>query len=218
MEREVALRGKKEKSKTNFILLECCIIVMAIIVLGSLEIVNCMFFDLPVQRGIANWLFGMALIIFIVHFSFRQVFKIQEKLVLKHQQTNQVGRNLQHIMDNSADAIFAIDLNGKPLFANRALERITGFATASILKMNFYSLVAPEDSPNVLEQLRRGMVDDLTCRLFYFDLLKPNGGRASVEVSFTPLSNKKGQLIGFQGVARDLTAVKEKIYISPIQL
>jgi PAS domain S-box-containing protein len=191
---------------------------MAIIVLGSLEVVNCMYFDLPIQRGIANWLFGMALIIFIVHFSFRQVFKIQQGLLLKTEQTNQIGRNLQHIMDNAADAIFAIDLNGKPLFVNRALERITGYSVVTILKSNFYSLIAPEDSTNVSEQLRRGIADDLTCRLFYFDIMRQDGGRASIEVSFTPLNNKKGQLIGFQGVARDLTRVKEKIYISPIQL
>jgi PAS domain S-box-containing protein len=218
MEREAALRGKKEKSKTNFVQLECCIIIMAIIVLGSLEVVNCMYFNLPVQRGIANWLFGMALIIFIVHFSFRQVFKIQRGLLLKSEQTNQVGKNLQHIMDNTTDAIFAIDLNGKPLFVNRALERITGYPIAAILKTNFYRLIAPEDSANVSEQLRRGIMDDITCRLFYFDIMKQDGSRASTEVSFTPLNNKKGQLVGFQGVARDLTRVKEKIYISPIRL
>jgi PAS domain S-box-containing protein/putative nucleotidyltransferase with HDIG domain len=199
----------KKDSKNKFKTLEWFIVLMAGIVLGSLEAVNCLFFNLSYYRGIVDWFFGMALIVFIVHLSFRQIFKIQDKLVLKREQVKQADRSLRHIVDNTCDAIFTIDLQGRYTFANKPTEMLTGYSTERLLKTGINEIVSPEYRPLVQEHLKVVADDEPFKYPLEFEIVKPDCSTVPVEMNFMPVRNGSGDITGFQGVAKDVTRAKE---------
>jgi PAS domain S-box-containing protein/putative nucleotidyltransferase with HDIG domain len=199
----------KKDSKNKFKTLEWFIVLMAGIVLGSLEAVNCLFFNLSYYRGIVDWFFGMALIVFIIHLSFRQIFKIQDKLVLKREQVKQADRSLRHIVDNTCDAIFTIDLQGRYTFANKPTEMLTGYSTERLMKTGINDIVSPEYRPLVQEHLKVVADDEPFKYPLEFEIVKPDGSTVPVEMNFMPVKNGKGDITAFQGVAKDVTRAKE---------
>jgi PAS domain-containing protein len=121
----------KLDAKNRFKQLEWLIIGMAGTTLGSLQIVHYVFFssgiEITILQTILDWVFSMAIITFLVHFSFQQIGRIQEELIEKKEQATKAEKRLQHIIDCTQDTIFLINNKNQFTYASKSIQYITGY-------------------------------------------------------------------------------------------
>jgi len=191
--------------------LEALILFMAGATLASLQIIHYVFLSsgiaITALQMLLDWLFGMSIIFLLVHFSFREIYKMQNELIAQREQAGKAEKRMQHIIDSTQDIIFTLDRAGNFTFANRAIENMSGLPIDKILTSNIQSVLAPEYRSFILEQLKQ--YKDIAGRHLYIDIMKMDGSKVPVEMSFLPIRTRNGELAGFQGVARDITERRE---------
>lgn len=73
--------------RVQFRQLEALILVMAGTTLASLQIIHYVFFSagtpVAIPQMLLDWLFGMSIIFLLVHFSFREIYKIHNELIVQ---------------------------------------------------------------------------------------------------------------------------------------
>ena len=125
----MATETVRKELKIKFNQLEWLIIAMAGCTLASLHIIRFVIFNSGVQptilQMVLDWLFAMIIISGLVHFSFREMSKIQQELISKREQANKAEQRLQHIIDNTQDTIFIIDREGDLTFSSYEYRRYT---------------------------------------------------------------------------------------------
>ncbi len=197
--------------RVQFRQLEALILVMAGATLASLQIIHYVFFSMSISIAVPqmllDWLFGMSIIFLLVHFSFREIYKIHNELIVQREQANKAEKRIQHIIDITQDVIFTLDKEGNFTFANKAVENLTGYEISQILRNNIQFILSPEYRTFVPEQLNK--YKETSGRHLYIELVKNDGTNVPVELSFIPIKSRNGELNGFQGVARDITVQKD---------
>lgn len=206
----MAIEQSKQDTKNRFRQLEWLIIAMAGTTLGSLQIVHYVFFSAGVEitllQTILDWVFSMAIITFLVHFSFQQINKTQVELVEKKEQATKAEKRLQHIIDSTQDTIFLIDSNGHFVYASKSIEALTGYSTEHILNMSLNEIVSNEDKNFLAKQLLDSK--NLSGKHLYIDLLHSENKTIPVELSFIQIKIDD-ENTGFQCLARDITERRE---------
>ncbi len=210
-EKNMASEIVRKDSKVQIQQLEALILLMAGATLASLQIVQYMLLGtgtaVTALQMLLDWIFGMAVIFLLVHFSFREIFKIHNELVLQREQATKAEKRIQHIIDTTQDIIFTLDSEGNFTFANKAIEEISGYTIDKILANNIKYLLSPEYKTFVPDQLKR--FKEIAGRHLYVDLMKADGTLVPIELSFLPIKNRDGGLTGFQGIARDISERKD---------
>jgi PAS domain S-box-containing protein/putative nucleotidyltransferase with HDIG domain len=201
----------RKDSKIQIRQLEALILLMAGATLASLQIVHYLLLDtgtaVTALQMLLDWLFGMAVITLLVHFSFREIYKIHNELILQREQASKAEKRIQHIIDTTQDIIFTLDSDGNFTFANKAIEEVSGYTIDKILANNIKCILSPEYKTFVPEQLKR--YKEVAGRHLYVDIMKDDGTLVPIELSFMPIKNRDGELTGFQGIARDVSERKE---------
>jgi len=108
------------------------------------------------------------------------------------------------IVDNLADVVFTIDLEGNYTFCTPQAEKATGYTIQQLLSMNMKELIAPEHIPRVLKSLEVRSRTPAELPPIQFDIIRADGKRLPVEVK-TSLLLEGDNPIGVQGIARDIT-------------
>ncbi|HEX7165455.1 MAG TPA: ATP-binding protein [Acidimicrobiales bacterium] len=110
----------------------------------------------------------------------------------------------QHVVEHSSDGVYEVDLDGCIQYANRSLAVILGRPLESLIDARLADVVTPMD----------GSVEPLMTeppagsRRLELALVRADGVRRVVEVRMTTRT-RDGQPVGFQGVVRDVTAVRD---------
>ncbi|MBS3733703.1 MAG: PAS domain S-box protein [Phycisphaerae bacterium] len=120
------------------------------------------------------------------------------------EELRQSRERLQHIIQNTSDIIFQIDTTGTYTFANKAAEEITGYALEEVIGMNMSRLLAPEYVTPIFERLAKRLRGELLEQPFRFETIRKDGRRATLELTTAGIWHG-GDLVGVQGVARDVT-------------
>lgn len=207
----MANESVRKENRIHIQQLEALILFMAGATLASLQIIHYVFLSagiaLTAFQMVLDWLFGMSIIFLLVHFSFREIYKMHNELIMQREQSHKAERRIQHIIDTSLDVIFTLDKEGNFTFANKAVESLSGYSIDKILTNNIQCVLAPEFRSFIPEQLKQS--GDISGRHLYIDLMRIDGTKVPVELSFLPIRNRNGELTGFQGIARDITERKE---------
>ncbi|CAN5733499.1 hypothetical protein BH23CHL2_BH23CHL2_04610 [soil metagenome] len=118
----------------------------------------------------------------------------------------------RHFADSAQDAIVAVDLDERFLAANPAFERMCGYREDELLQMKVADIVESgflEEAREILQRLQSGeqsVTNRISARL-----RARNGERVVVEASASVIRSN-GEVIGFQGVLRDVTE-RERLQI-----
>ena len=111
------------------------------------------------------------------------------------------------IAERSFDSIYEMDLEGQITYISPAVGRVSGYTPEEILKIPLHDLV-PEpmltEAFQSLSQIARG--ENVTG--FELDLKRKDGTVAVTEINASPIF-KDGEVIGVQGVIRDITERKK---------
>ena len=112
----------------------------------------------------------------------------------------------RELFENSKDAIYVHDMNGRYTSVNRAAEKLSGYTREQLIGKHFSSLVAPEHARHVAEQLRRKL-ETHGETTYEIEMITSDGQRLPVEVS-SRLIFENGLPIGVQGCVRDISERK----------
>lgn len=201
----------RKDTKIQIRQLEALILFMAGATLASLQIVHYTFLSSGIAvtgfQMILDWLFGMSIIFLLVHFSFREIFKMHKELTRQKENANKAERRVQHIIDTTQDVIFTLDRSGNFTFINKAVEEIIGQTVDKVICRDIQSILSPEYRAFVPEQLKK--YKEIGGRHLYVDMIKSDGTLVPVEMSFLPMKDREGEMVGFHGIARDISERRE---------
>ena len=114
-------------------------------------------------------------------------------------------QQLESIVNDSADVIFALDIEGHFRSWNRAAERVFGWRAEEMLGRHLSEIVPPELlQQNELTQIEHAILAHGQCHLETVRLAK-DGRQVPVEVTVSLLRDPQGNPIGRSAILRDIT-------------
>lgn len=116
---------------------------------------------------------------------------------------------LENILQNSADAIIAIDADDRIQGWNEGARRIFGYDEAEIVGRPFEILV-PEDLQRrgELLDIRRSVLDHGFLLSYETERLTKDGRRIPISLTTTAMRDKQGRYLGRSAIVRDTTDLK----------
>jgi PAS domain S-box-containing protein len=123
------------------------------------------------------------------------------------EQLRESEERYRELFENANDIIYTHDLAGNFTSANAAAERMTGYTRAEVVKMNMAQILPPGDLERTRGMLRNKIMQGGTTT-YELTMLAKDGRPLILEVS-TRLIRQRGQVVGVQGIARDITQRKE---------
>ena len=112
----------------------------------------------------------------------------------------------RELFENAKDAIYVHDLEGTYLSINRAAEKLSGYSRAEIVGHNFKEFVAAEHVRDVRDSFWKKLAQQGETT-YEVDVINKDGRRVPIEVSSRAIY-ENGELVGVQGMARDITERK----------
>jgi diguanylate cyclase (GGDEF)-like protein/PAS domain S-box-containing protein len=112
------------------------------------------------------------------------------------------------VLKSISQGVLIATANGSVVSSNDAFERMTGYATADILGLDFSFLQGPLTDPAILAVMRETLALGAE---FNGELLnyRKDGSSFWNEMTISPLRNVTGELTHFVGVTRDITQRKQ---------
>jgi PAS domain S-box-containing protein len=112
----------------------------------------------------------------------------------------------RELFENAKDAIYVHDLQGTYLSINRAAEKLSGYSREEIIGHNFKEFVPPEHARYVRDSFWKKLAQQGETT-YEVDVIAKDGRRVPIEVSSRAIY-ENGELVGVQGMARDITERK----------
>jgi len=113
------------------------------------------------------------------------------------------------ILDEMADAYYEVDITGNYTFVNDALCRHLGQSKEELLGTNVRASIDKEDIKTVYNAFSRIYTTGKPEKNISYKIIRNDGTIIFIENSGFPLKNKKGEIIGFRGIGRDITERKQ---------
>ena len=111
----------------------------------------------------------------------------------------------QTVLDEMEDSYYEVDLAGNFTFFNDATCRQLGYSREELMGMNYRVITTPDDVENVYKTFNQIYLTGQPIRAFTGKIVRKDGDTGLGEISVFPLRNDKGEIIGFRGVAHDVT-------------
>ena len=111
------------------------------------------------------------------------------------------------LVETSNDMIFTVDLKGSFLFINRASERILGYTSEEIKRINGFEPVHPDDLETVREQFAQ-LVGGKSVDNMEYRYKAKSGSYINIMNNASPILDPNGNVVAALGVARDVTERK----------
>ena len=109
----------------------------------------------------------------------------------------------RELFENANDVVFTLDLEGRFTSFNRAGETVSGYSRDEAAGLRLIDIVAPDGADTLRSRLAdRG--PDAAAATFDAVLLGKDGRRVPLEIAWRPIV-RAGAVVGFEGIARDLT-------------
>jgi two-component system sporulation sensor kinase A len=133
------------------------------------------------------------------------------KLVGKHKVKEVVQEPydfLKIIMENSTNAIFSIDLNGKFTFVNPRTSEITGYPSIDLIGQHFSILLSKDNLLEANEKFKKAILYKEIVQYYHARLIHRDGSIRIFTFIIVPLI-RAGEVIGIVGTAEDITEQKK---------
>jgi diguanylate cyclase (GGDEF)-like protein/PAS domain S-box-containing protein len=109
------------------------------------------------------------------------------------------------ILEEMEDAYYEVDLSGNFTFVNEATSRHTGYAAEELTKMNFRQVTYEEDINPVFTAFNNVYRSGEANKGYSHRMIKKDGSVGYVEAAISVLKDKRGAIVGFRCVSRDVT-------------
>ena len=110
----------------------------------------------------------------------------------------------RHLVENSGDIVYTIDLHGIFTYFNPAAERVTGYTISQLFGKHFHSLVR-KDYHKQLDKFYEKQILERTPTTYYEFPIVARDGEEKWLGQQVQLIFEQGNVVGFQATARDIT-------------
>lgn len=110
------------------------------------------------------------------------------------------------VVDNINDGLYTLDVDGKFTFVNQVIERRSGIPFDKFVGLHYLDVVSPKDHERVkanFEKIMRGE----KIPPYELEYITSDGSPLCVEINTQPIY-ESGQIVGLQGISRDMTERK----------
>jgi PAS domain S-box-containing protein len=118
-------------------------------------------------------------------------------------------RRYRSLAENSADWIWTIGVDGQITYTNDRSLELFGLSREEFYETNSASLVHPEDKAMLHEVLSAAVRDKRGWQNVLIRWRTKGGSYREFESNASPIFDENGELVGFQGVDRDVTERKQ---------
>ncbi len=109
-------------------------------------------------------------------------------------------------VDNLEDGCYEYDLDGKILFCNEGLPRIFGYSRDEYLSLDRYQRHVSRESGKAVFRLYDEMYKkNISAKILEYKIRRKDGAIRDFEASVSLMRNAEGRVVGYRGVARDIT-------------
>jgi PAS domain S-box-containing protein len=115
----------------------------------------------------------------------------------------------REIVERIGDMIYTLDLEGRFTYLNSAGLQLMGRAADEVLGRHFTTVLTPQSAAVASDHFARGLEGTESTPFFEVQMVRADGRLVDVEVRAGNLHGEDGELIGRQGVARDISALKD---------
>ena len=125
--------------------------------------------------------------------------------ITERRQAEEENARLAAIIASSQDAVLATTLDGTLVSWNKSAERLFGYKESEIIGQHIRVLAPPEERgfhAAVVQALRRGE----TCENREVRRRRGDGVFIDVVLTFSPIRNPNGEMVGVAAIGRDATA------------
>jgi PAS domain S-box-containing protein len=112
------------------------------------------------------------------------------------------------IIERIEDGYYEVDIAGNFTFFNGSMCKILGYSRDELTGMNNRRYMDEKNSKIVFNAFNQVYKTGTSYKAFDWELIRKDGSRCYVETSVVLIEDSKGQPIGFQGIARDITERK----------
>ncbi|MDJ0886496.1 MAG: response regulator [Desulfobacterales bacterium] len=112
----------------------------------------------------------------------------------------------RNIIETMEEGYFEIDLKGKLTFVNDAFARMVGRTPGQMRGLRTRDYTSTDTATRMQHTLNTIYLTGESQRLGSFDVFRPDGDRLALEISVSQVNSARGRVVGFRGIARDVTA------------
>ncbi len=113
------------------------------------------------------------------------------------------------IIENMTDGYFEVDLYGNFTYLNDAQCQNLGYTREELIGMSYKKYADEKISKELAHLFYKIYKTEIPVKSYDLSFIRKDGTRAYNEISVTVLKNAKGEIIGFRGIARDITERKQ---------
>ena len=112
------------------------------------------------------------------------------------------------VVEFSEEGILAVSLDKKVLSWNRGAEAIYGFSAEEMLGKPVFSTIIPPERQEEYEKFFSRILAGETLVRFESERRRGDGRRVDVALTYCPVKNQRGEVIGVSAIVRDITQAK----------
>ncbi|MGE0087109.1 MAG: diguanylate cyclase [Desulfococcaceae bacterium] len=149
--------------------------------------------------------------------------KINEKLECRVRMYRDAEESLRQseeryraMLENIEECFYEADLFGNLVFFNDALCRMLGYSKEELLAMNFRDFMDENTAEKAYKTFKNAFEKDIPAKGFEWTLIRKDGSPCYVEISVFLIKDENGEILGFRGVARNISDLLYLIYHDPL--
>jgi PAS domain S-box-containing protein len=113
------------------------------------------------------------------------------------------------VLEQMEEAYYEVDIAGNFTFFNDSTCHQLGYSREELMGMNYRVYTSKNDVQHVYKTFNRVYRTGKPYKGLHVVRIRKDGSQLSTETSAFPLRNESGEIIGFRGVARDITEQKK---------
>ena len=117
---------------------------------------------------------------------------------------NKSEMHYRHLIENMGDILFTLDLKGIFTFISSQAEVSLGHKPESMVNNDMKGYLA-EESRSIFERNLGEQIQGKSISPYKVEFLSSNGQHIPFEINLSPLFNIEGELIGIEGIGRDMS-------------
>jgi PAS domain S-box-containing protein len=142
--------------------------------------------------------------------------QLRREIAAQEEAHRQLAKSEEHsrfMLENSADTFWELDPQFRFTYVSEADHRIRGFEASEVIGQSLFSMLTPASLADVQDRISIRKQAEQQGKVtgpirFEFEIYCKDGSTVWAESNSMPLRDPAGNIIGFQGVTRDITEQK----------
>ncbi|MBW1709675.1 MAG: PAS domain S-box protein [Deltaproteobacteria bacterium] len=128
-------------------------------------------------------------------------YKLKESL-------NDITERFQDLVERTSNWIWEVDTQGKYIYSNPVVESLLGYRPDEMIGRYFFDFYPQEEKEVLKNTILQYRDKKKPFEALEFSLIHKNGHKVIIETNGLPILDKTGNLLGYRGVDRNISARK----------